>query len=451
MVREGEQEGRRDGLFLPHLIVGGTWMPFFDTSYGQSTDSFDKRDFRVAVNEVGFSPVNYGRHLRVAYNSDGNPEIIVATWQDDGVLPDKKHTLDSPFAIRKYTYSNGVFRDSTSDNDVALELVRLARAGDLSIKDSVAILKAAAINEQKQRFKLSYTTDEVIETIKSAYGGKLPSLHPSFLKNMTKIFGIDNTKRFPGLVDRRTLGKSADILGRLQTRQPELYVAVAESVNQAKDPSEQIAAMLDVDSYLGREIFKTAIAPSLFTVDSETRRLQPLEFTLYREEGYADHTVPYQKDVVFIADPETRQLALKTGLYLGRDNRLGLDVRFTTTPEGIEARRFPDTSLVFVDDARVMERSASLYERAQKGSVTTEEFIRETDSIRANLGIAPQVDDAIRDLQTVASLATALYRRDKPEDIIRIIVGSGMSKEEIRYWKETIGLLGQAFNPGQSR
>lgn len=399
------------------------------------------------------SGINYGRHVYVS-NDEGGPEITVVNWLSDGTYSSPAFTrpspkkvdsnsetvFDEPFAILRYRAKGADFIDVTNNEDVRSELTRLFLTESLSREDLNAIKATATINELKQQVKLAHTLSTELSLLNGIYAGNSRA-NPVYVQDirdkLKKDFG-EKPSRLGGVVDLNTLNAAVGIAEKVEAKGPELYVALADAASQRKDLVKEASSILGVKRETAAGIVK--IMP-VFAINQETRRVEPLELTLYEEKGEIKGVLPYSKDVVIIINPETQQLALKHGIYLGRDNRLGLDINFTTTAKDLEARRLPQTSVTFVDDTRVLERTGGLYKQAQDGTLTPYEFLRETNGIRRDLGIVPSVDQAIRDLRTVANVVKVLSEGGKPEDLINTFTGNPKERNEFNNYLNFLGAV----------
>ncbi|MBI4010066.1 MAG: hypothetical protein HY361_02640 [Candidatus Aenigmarchaeota archaeon] len=386
---------------------------------GDPSRSYNKAWFE----DIKFKEVNRGRHLIVSYEN-GVPVMTVVYLATDF----SSSTSDEPFVIARYEASGTSFKNITRDEDVRGELVRLFLEGELSREDLDAIKVTVAKNELIQRFKTTYTRSRQLDLLQSLYGDNYEQKVSGWVFEELHKYTSDSPKRIQGLVDIRNLNEAVRIIESVNAKGTELYIASANAASQGRDPSKEVASALNVDDEMGSEIFRTVFMPSLFAVNSKTRRLEPLELTLYQETSEAEGILPYQKDVVLILDFEARQVALKHGIYLGRDNRLGLDINFTTTPEDMEARRLPRTNLTLVDDKKVVARTGSLYQQVQEGSITQYEFLREADSIRRDLGLVPSLDEMIGNVRTASMVVDILYRGGTAKDLVDALSGGSEEK-----------------------
>ena len=266
----------------------GVWLysNVFSSSKGKTVKTVSSQ----LVGAVDFPVINHGRYLKVDYEGD-TPLVTVVNWRADGnIHPEMREDANlalrssEPFAIRRYKLSDGRIRDVTQNSDLKAQLVRLYSTEDLSQADLNAISITAAKNETGRLELFVFPNSKKI-------------IEDSYVK---KSFGLKDgsikATSVPGVLDRRTLYESLAIAGKVVEERPELIVKSVKAVREGRDPTEDVATMLNVEQYLASVVFDSL---PLVSRDETTGRLSPLKFSLWGIDG-TFIGVPY-KDHIYMA------------------------------------------------------------------------------------------------------------------------------------------------------
>lgn len=293
-----------------------------------------------------------GRNVRIQKSNGGL--VVIGNYFHYDIGNYTPDNYDSNAQIKRIAYSNGRLSNITTQEFVAAELARMLFDNELTAGD--------------------------IRFLRRQHGGDL--------------------------------GRALDLIRATEKNKAQIIGAVASAISSGTDPRQEIGKVLRIqDDYTTSMLLEKQISAYLFTADETSGKVEPWTFELYNKESRIAGVLPHQRRVVAILDPETRQLALQGGVYLGKESPLGIDIKLS---RGIDATAQPiNANLVVVDKKDVMKRTGDAYERARRGELTSQEAFALAGGVRKDLGVGLDLE------QSVSGVANAISTASNVVDILR--------------------------------
>ena len=347
----------RGNRFLLHTHVTKEWFaPWMyrdiETAYGLEIGVDQNK-----VNNIGTFggyeglPVK-GRNVRIQKSNGGL--VVIGNYFHYDIGNYTPDNYPHSAKIKRIAYSNGRLSNITSQEFVAAELARMLFDDELTAGD--------------------------IRFLRREHGGDL--------------------------------GRALDLIRTTEKNKARIIGAVASAVSSGTDPRQEIGKVLRIqDDYTISTLLEKQISTYLFTADETSGKVEPWTFELYSKESRIAGVLPHQRRVVAILDPETQQLALQGGVYLGKESPLGIELRLS---KSIDATAQPiNSNLVIVDKKETIKRTSDVYERARRGEVSASEAFGLAGEIKKDLGIGLDL------AQSVSGVANAISTASNVVDILR--------------------------------
>ena len=389
--------------FLVHTDMPQDWFPWQirDLEHVVVLEIKQGKNLSISTlaSRVGVSDLD-GRSVRIEdTNGDGNPEVIVDRWVVDTGNRDLSNVFKStsePFRLRRYEFRPGVGLESSYTNDFVVgELMRLFSSGNLSAEDIYTIVATSQQNE--------------------------------------------------GPVKRTHIDAAVRILGIAQQRRTELMGIVADSISLDTDYTGQAAQLLGTsDPYIISQALNQSVFPYLFVPDN-TGKLQPIEIGLYNRSSRIAGILPHERRIFAILDPEARQVALQGEAYIGKEDALGIQLRFS---KSIDASSSPlNSSLVIVDKSNIIEGGKDIFQKARAGELTASEAFLYLNNTRLSLGVGLDLSQPVTNVANVINTASSVVDIlrangiDNIGDVKRLMSGDFREVQKIPGFRDALDQL----------
>lgn len=200
----------------------------------------------------------------------------------------------------------------------------------------------------------------------------------------------------------------------------EIVDAMVKAYIKNENPLPAIAQITGTaDPYILETLANDASSSSFRTIN-EQNQLEPVTFDILRSRGSFWGVVPHERDLVVKFNPwvPDSQITVTAGGYVGggETSRLGLQYEVTTTADGIKAKRIEGTRVIFVDDAKVVDRMGNrVQETRESGHLDPVGTWNDFMYARRSLGVGPDISRIREGIETSKAFLEILSSQTSDE------------------------------------